>query len=126
MSCPGWHGSRLLADAAELAEGQARGFDPAGRGQDSLLLVRHAGRLHAWQDACPHVAGAPLAWRKDAYLSADGQHIVCHAHGARFDPATGRCLIGPALGQSLRPVALTVLDNGEVHLAHPFPQETFP
>ena len=82
-------------------------------------------RWRAWRDACPHVAGAPLAWRKNAYLSADGRHLVCHAHGARFDPASGRCLLGPALGQSLQPLALVLHSNGEVHLAHPL-EETHP
>ena len=84
-------------------------------------------RWRAWRDACPHVAGAPLAWRKNAYLSADGRHLVCHAHGARFDPATGACLIGPALGQSLCAVPITIDEHGEVHLADALhPQETHP
>lgn len=106
-----------LCHASEVAEGQACGFDPEGRGQDSLLLHRHGGQLRAWQDACPHIEGAPLAWRKNAYLSADKQHIVCHAHGARFDPVTGECVLGPALGQALTPVPLQIHANGEVHLA---------
>lgn len=115
-----------LCHQQELAEGQARGFDPGRRGQDSVLLVRHAGRLHAWRDACPHVDGAPLAWRKDAYLSTDRQHIVCYAHGARFDIATGQCISGPALGQALTRVPLQLQNDGEVHLAAPHFQETTP
>ncbi|MFG6439062.1 Rieske (2Fe-2S) protein [Roseateles sp. LKC17W] len=115
-----------LCHQQDLAEGQVRGFDPEGRGQDSLLLVRHQGRLHAWRNACPHVDGAPLAWRRDAYLSADGRHIVCYAHGARFDIATGRCISGAALGQALSPLRLRIQNNGEVHLAPPHPQETNP
>lgn len=115
-----------LCHQQELAEGQARGFDPEQRGQDGLLLVRHQGRLHAWRNACPHVDGAPLAWRKDAYLSADGRHIVCYAHGARFDIETGQCIAGPALGQSLTRLPLHLHHDGEVHLAAPPSQETNP
>ena len=115
-----------LCHQQDLAEGQARGFDPAGTGQDQLLLVRHAGRLHAWRNACPHVDGAPLAWRRDAYLSADARHIVCYAHGARFDIETGHCISGPALGQALTRLPLHIDDNGEVHLAMHHPQETTP
>ncbi len=115
-----------LCHQQDLAEGQARGFDPTGTGQDQLLLVRHAGRLHAWRNACPHVDGAPLAWRRDAYLSADRRHIVCYAHGARFDPTTGHCIAGPALGSALTPVAIDIKNDGEVHLAQPLTQETTP
>lgn len=57
-----------------------------------------------------------MAWRKDAYLSGDGQHIVCHAHGARFDIATGVCNLGPCLGHALTPVRLAEI-HGETHLA---------
>ncbi len=83
-----------------------------------MLLVRQGGGLHAWRDACPHVDGAPMAWRKDAYLNGDRSRIVCSAHGAQFDIATGLCMLGPCLGQSLTRVPLTV-DDGEVFLASP-------
>lgn len=112
-----------LCHVDELPEGGSRGFDPLGRGQDSLLVVRRGGRLHAYADACPH-HGTPMAWRKDAYLDAGGTHIVCAAHGALFEIDTGVCTLGPCLGDRLTPVALTVNDRGEVHLA--LPQETAP
>ncbi len=60
-----------------------------------------------------------MAWRKDAYLDAAGQHIVCAAHGALFDIASGLCVLGPCLGDQLDTIALKVHDNGEVHLALP-------
>ena len=62
--------------------------------------------MKGWLNACPHVDGAPLAWRKDAYLSADGQTIVCYGHGAVFDPESGVCVRGPCIGQRLTPVPL--------------------
>lgn len=42
-----------------------------------------------------------LEYRKDRFLSADGQLIVCYAHGAQFLPDTGECIYGPCLGQTL-------------------------
>lgn len=109
--------SMRLCHIDELPEGGARGFDPSGEGRDTLFVVRRQG-LHAYRDACPHWQNTPMAWRKDAYLSGDGQYIVCHAHGARFDIATGRCVLGPCVGQSLVPVALIQTTSGEIHLAH--------
>jgi nitrite reductase/ring-hydroxylating ferredoxin subunit len=108
----------VLCRVGDLADGQARGFDLTGQGQDQFFIVRHQGQLHAWRNACPHVDGAPMAWRRDAYLSADGQQVMCHAHGARFEPATGLCVHGPCLGQRLQAVALDVDEQGQVRLAH--------
>ncbi len=106
-----------LCHLSELPEGGCRGFDPRGEGRDTMFVVRRGDALHAWRDACPHWEGAPMAWRKDAYLSGDRQHIVCHAHGARFDIASGLCLQGPCVGQSLTPVPLLVAEDGEIRLA---------
>lgn len=69
-----------------------------------MFVVRRGDRVDGWQDSCPHVQGAPLAWRKDAYLSVDGQSIVCWGHGAVFDIDTGVCVRGACLGQALTPV----------------------
>jgi nitrite reductase/ring-hydroxylating ferredoxin subunit len=90
----------------DIADGSARGFASAGAARDTLFVVRRGDCVSAWLNACPHVQGAPLAWRKDAYLSADGQAIVCYGHGAVFDLETGVCTRGPCLGQRLRSVPL--------------------
>ena len=103
-----------LCQAAEIAEGRARGFDLKDRGQDTVFVVRSHGVLRAWRNACPHIDGAPMAWRKDAYMSADGSRIVCHAHGAEFLPDTGLCVRGPCLGKRLSPVPIAVDGSGDV------------
>jgi nitrite reductase/ring-hydroxylating ferredoxin subunit len=113
----------LLHRLADLPDGSSRGFDPGRSGQDSVLVVRRGAQLFAYADACPH-HGTPMAWRKDAYLDAAGQHIVCAAHGALFEIDTGVCTLGPCLGDSLRPVAITLNAGGEVHLAPDPTQET--
>ena len=100
-----------LCAASDLAEGSARGFDPAGAGHDQMFVVRRNG-LHAWRNACPHWANTSMAWRKDAFLNADGSRIVCAAHGAQFDIETGVCTLGPCLGQSLYPISLISHDDG--------------
>ena len=114
-----------LCHMSELPDGGSRGFDPLDAGQDSVLIVRRGEQLFAWADRCPH-HDTPMAWRKDAYLNAAGDRIVCAAHGACFEIDTGLCTLGPCLGQSLTPVPLVIQNNGEVHLATPFPLETQP
>lgn len=113
----------LLCHIDELPDGGARGFDPGRSGQDTLLLVRRGAQVFAYADACPH-HGTPMAWRKDAYLNAARDRIVCHAHGAQFDIATGTCLLGPCLGQRLRPVTVHIHSGGELRLAAPTREET--
>lgn len=104
-----------LCMADDVPEGGSRGVDAHGEGRDTVLLVRRDGRLYGYLDACPHHGGTPMAWRKDAYLNAAGDRIVCAAHGALFDIPTGVCTLGPCLGQSLTAVALVLAADGAVH-----------
>ncbi|MDC8784658.1 Rieske (2Fe-2S) protein [Roseateles koreensis] len=105
----------------DLPDGESCGFDPRGTGRDTVLIVRQGARLYAWENACPH-HGTPMAWRKDAYLNAARDRIVCFAHGAEFEIDTGSCTLGPCLGQSLTPVPLNLHQDGEVYLAQPYPR----
>ena len=93
----------LLCRLDELPEGGSRGFDPEGRGQASVFAVRRGDEVRVYADSCPH-HGTPMAWRIDAYLNAAGDRIVCAAHGAQFKIDTGLCVLGPCLGDRLRPV----------------------
>jgi nitrite reductase/ring-hydroxylating ferredoxin subunit len=105
-----------LCHIDQLHDGGSRGFDPYKSGQDSVLVVRQGQQLFAYRDACPH-HNTPMAWRKDAYLDGAGQRIVCAAHGAQFEIASGLCTLGPCLGESLTPLPLLIHQNGEIHLA---------
>lgn len=104
-----------LCHLRELAEGSSRGFDPTGTGRDTVFVVRRNG-LHAYRNVCPHWANTSMAWRKDAFLNADASRIVCAAHGAQFDIASGECLIGPCIGQSLTRVSLIESEDGSLHI----------
>lgn len=98
----------LLCRFDDLEDGESRGFDPRRGGQDTLFVVRRGDAVYGWQNACPHIEGAPLPWRRHAYLNADRDLIVCSAHGALFEIDSGLCILGPCIGASLRRVALTV------------------
>jgi nitrite reductase/ring-hydroxylating ferredoxin subunit len=75
-----------------------------------MFVLRHPEGVRAFENNCPH-QGVRLEYRKDKFLSADGQFIVCYAHGARFDPLTGECTEGACLGQTLRRLACQETDG---------------
>ena len=108
----------LLCHLDELPEGSARGFDLNGEGRATVFAVRCRGALRVYADSCPH-HGTPLPWRRDAYLSAAGDHIVCAAHGALFEIDSGRCVLGPCLGEHLQPVVWRALDGQLLGLLDP-------
>lgn len=106
---------RYLCRLDELADGRSRGFDPLAEGRDTMFVVRRGERVYGWRNACPHIDGARMAWRKDEFLTADRTRIQCSAHGAQFRIEDGVCEIGPCLGQALTPVVIDVRD-GELWL----------
>ncbi|WP_185993680.1 MULTISPECIES: Rieske 2Fe-2S domain-containing protein [unclassified Variovorax] len=114
-----------LCALAELRDGHARGFDPAGSGQDSVFAVQSGGQVRVWADRCPHL-GTPLPWRRHAYLNAAGEHIVCAAHGALFDLDSGLCVHGPCRGVHLEAVPFRIGRHGDLMLIDPaqLPQPT--
>jgi nitrite reductase/ring-hydroxylating ferredoxin subunit len=105
-----------LCRLEDIPDGDSRGFDPFRQGHDSMLVVRQGRALHAWRDSCPHISGVPMAWRKNAYLNAARDRIVCSAHGALFDIATGVCTLGPCLGQSLEALTVVLDADDEIYL----------
>ena len=105
----------VLARLADLPDGATRGFDLTDdewplRG----LLVRMGDAVHAYLNRCPH-AGRPLNFLPDLVLSPDGELIQCTAHGALFDKASGLCIAGPCVDESLRRITVSIVAD-EVRL----------
>jgi nitrite reductase/ring-hydroxylating ferredoxin subunit len=105
-----------LCQVEEIPDGEARGFDPEGVGRDTLFVVRQGSRLYGWKDQCPHEGVTPLPWRRHAYLNAKKTRLVCFAHGAQFDIASGVCVLGPCIGEALSPVDVMLSEGGDVLL----------
>ncbi|MEO6080843.1 MAG: Rieske 2Fe-2S domain-containing protein [Steroidobacteraceae bacterium] len=106
----------VLARLADLPDGATLGFDLTDdewpmRG----FLVRVGAEVHAYLNRCPH-AGRQLNFMRDRFLTPDGELIQCVAHGALFEKATGLCIAGPCVDESLRRIAVQLAD-GEVRLA---------
>jgi nitrite reductase/ring-hydroxylating ferredoxin subunit len=76
---------RWLNVPADVLTGDRAVVEADGR---EILLLRVAGELHAFDNACPH-EGNPL-------VDGDvlGDQLECAYHGWRFDLGTGACLYG--------------------------------
>lgn len=110
----------VLCKLSDLPDGGSLGALPNNRGRDRIVLVRQGSKVFGYINNCPHYDRAPLGWKKDSFLSGDGGHIMCAAHGALFRITDGLCEIGPCLGQSLVPVELEVVE-GQVCLTQDLP-----
>lgn len=107
-----------LCTLDDLPDPGAMGF-MAGTGQSPLpgFVVRRGGDVFGYVNVCPH-AGRPLNWKPGAFLTRDGSMIMCSAHGALFEIATGLCVAGPCSGASLRHVEARI-DGGVVLVRSP-------
>lgn len=94
-----------------MQEGASLGVRLEGTQRDVAFLIRLNGELLAYRNSCPHIPGAPLAWRRHGYLNKDASLIVCSGHDAWFALENGHCIKGPCKGESLQ--ALPVKSNGD-------------
>lgn len=100
-----------LMRAADLVEGDTREFALShGDWPLSGFVVRTGGQVHAWLNRCPH-ALRPLNVLPNRFLTPERGTIQCAAHGALFEKATGLCIAGPCVDESLRRIAVRVTDG---------------
>ena len=78
----------------------------------SIIVSREGPKLTAWLNICPH-QGRRLDYAPGKFL-VDRDRLVCAAHGASFRLEDGECVAGPCRGSSLREVAVSVDDSGEL------------
>lgn len=81
-------------------------------GSFPVIVVRSPAGLRAFVNACPHQY-LPLDHRGGNILSADGTRLMCSAHGAQFDAASGQGVAGPGMGCALDPVPIRT-EGGQV------------
>jgi nitrite reductase/ring-hydroxylating ferredoxin subunit len=102
---------RLICASRELVEaGRGARFEVQYFGESvPAFAVRHRGVVHGYLNRCGHVA-LELDWREGEFFDSEGRDLVCSAHGATYDPASGKCLGGPCGGAPL--VALRLEERG--------------
>jgi nitrite reductase/ring-hydroxylating ferredoxin subunit len=84
-----------------------------GAQRRDIVLLRRAGVLRAYLNACPH-QGTPLETFPDRFMNEDASLLVCSTHGARFRVEDGFCVSGPCTGKSLQSLKVTVEDGNVV------------
>ena len=83
--------------------------DPFGQPATGFV-VRWKGELVAYRNLCPHWA-VPID-HEGSFFDETGRLLMCHHHGARFDPGSGECTFGPPHGQRLEGFDVVVLEDG--------------
>lgn len=106
-----------ICTLADLEPGLCRQFNytDASGTLIEALLVKTAGTVRAYQNACPHWE-VELNWQPHEFLNPERTHISCAIHGALFRLEDGLCVFGPCVRQRLKPVPVRVVD-GAVYLS---------
>ena len=100
-----------LATLTQLPDGEICAADALVEGDpESILLLRDGDDVRAWLNICPH-AGRRLDWSPGNFLRSKDGGLVCAAHGATFELATGECVAGPCRGSHLRAVPVELRDG---------------
>lgn len=105
--------TRVLCSLDELTATGCREFRLRGEwaaGDDAFkgFMVKVGETVCAYVNRCAHLA-LPLNLLPDRFLTYDGSMILCTAHGAIFEKATGYCVAGPCQGRSLTAVPVEVV-----------------
>jgi nitrite reductase/ring-hydroxylating ferredoxin subunit len=111
---------QFLCALEDIPDGDARGFRPSAHLEDRLFAVRRGHAVHVYLNSCPH-NWRPLDWAQDKFLATRGGDIVCFAHGAHFDVASGICTAGVCAGDRLIKVPVQIRD-GQVYVPAVLPE----
>lgn len=104
----------ILCDANEVAEGSIK-FIKLGATEFPILIVRSAGTLAAFINACPHQY-LPLDHRGENVLSADGTILRCTNHSAGFRIRDGVGVEGLGLDCRLDSIPIVVDDDNLIRI----------
>lgn len=74
------------------------------------FALRIDGRALAYVNRCAHVP-TEMDWQPGEFLDQERRYIICTFHGALYEPASGRCVLGPCRGQRLMPIPLREADG---------------
>jgi nitrite reductase/ring-hydroxylating ferredoxin subunit len=104
----------FLCEADDVAEGSVKSIK-LGPAAFPILIVRSAGALAAYVNACPHQY-LPLDHRGDDVLSADGTVLRCTNHSAGFRVQDGVGIEGLGLNCGLDSIPIVVDDDGRIRI----------
>ena len=104
--------TRVVLTEAQRAQVALGRFVRVNLTTRSVLVGRVAGAWRAYHNECRHRA-LPLDIGANSPMADDGEHLLCHQHGALYRPSDGMCVVGPCAGESLASVDVSEADDGE-------------
>ncbi len=96
-------GGQTIAAVSDIAEGEAAGFELDG--DPIIVAMPAAGAPVAFSAVCPH---------QGSTVQVKGDQLVCPLHNSIFEKDTGAFVSGPADGQGLEPIEVSVEDGNIV------------
>lgn len=99
----GGSGGQVIAAVADVPEGEAAGFELDG--DPIIVAMPAADQPVAFSAVCPH---------QGATVAVEGDQLVCPLHKSIFEKDTGAFVSGPANGDSLTPIEVSVEDGNIV------------
>jgi nitrite reductase/ring-hydroxylating ferredoxin subunit len=105
-----------ICAATDIQNRRGKGFSLLRVNEDKtespwhIFVVRWDKHVFGYVNRCPH-DGVNLDWETNQFVEPFSRKIVCGKHGSLFELATGKCVEGPCLGQSLEPVSVSVIDG---------------
>ncbi|MBM3835228.1 MAG: Rieske 2Fe-2S domain-containing protein [Verrucomicrobia bacterium] len=107
-----------IAQLRSLQKGQTAKFTFVRDGiKIEGFVANFEGQIVAYENLCRHLP-LTLDYADNRFFTADGRRFICQTHGAIYEPLTGRCVEGPCLGASLKPLTVE-LDNESIWLVTP-------
>lgn len=101
-----------LCDVDEIADGDAKAMVARVDGkQRNIFIVRRNGEVFAYLNWCPHAQDF-IDQIPGQFFNKNKTLIRCGKHGAVFAIEDGRCVGGPAEGQSLVSLEVGMKDGG--------------
>jgi len=103
--------SKILCKTSEIEDPGSKGFElKIKRKTQAIFVVHKDGEFFAYYNDCPHT-GATLEWQEDQFLDLDKALIQCTTHDALFLIDSGECIAGPCVGDALKSLPLSVIDD---------------
>jgi nitrite reductase/ring-hydroxylating ferredoxin subunit len=102
-----------ICESAELTEGgDGVRFSVVAHGLErEAFAVRHQGGVVGYLNRCAHT-GLELDWTPGRFLDSERRWLICAAHGALYEPASGACAAGPCVGRGgLVPVRIEEIEG---------------
>ena len=102
-----------ICESAQLTDGgDGVRFSVIAHGVErEAFVIRHQGGVVGYLNRCAHT-GLELDWTPGRFLDSERRWLICAAHGALYEAASGACAAGPCAGRGgLVPVRVEEIDG---------------